>query len=139
MPTFSEKDTEDGNFPVLYIHQVNSLQQYLMLDFALNQLPTENQLITDYFGSRQAMLFFNRQVRDRARRTINQRPEPAFLLLHLPGSAGAYAEQAEYRSPAVIHSWIDHPNMSKIYDNSGSFILFSPHNAKTPFTLEADK
>ena len=109
-----------------------------MLDFGLNRLPTNTQLITDYFGNRQAMLFFGHQARDSARRTTNQRLEPAYLLLHLPGEAGAYAEQAEYRSFAAIQSWIQSPNMSKVYDNSCSFILFSPDNAEFPLRLESD-
>jgi hypothetical protein len=139
MPTFTVRDTGERISPLLYMHQVNTLSQYWMLDFGLNQLSTNSQLITDYIGSRQAMLFFDRKTRDRSRRTINQRPEPAFLLLHMPGTAGAYAEQAEYRSPSAIQSWIESPNMSKIYDNGGSFILFSPHNASTPFKLETGR
>ncbi len=139
IPAFINNDPNEADSPLVYIHQVNSVHQYLMLEFGLNRLPTNTQLITDYFGSRQAMLFFSHKAKDSVHRTTNQRLEPAYLLLHLPGEAGAYAEQAEYRSSTAIQSWIESPNLSKVYDNSGSFILFSPDNAEFPFRLESDQ
>lgn len=139
MPNFKNEDTAGSDTPLLYMHQVNTLHQYLMLDYGLNRLSTKAQLVTDYIGSRQALLFFGHQARDRSRRTTTQRPEPAFLLLHHPGKAGAYAEQAEYRSSHVIKSWIDISNMSKVYENGGSFVLYHPENAQNSFKLEADQ
>jgi hypothetical protein len=139
MPTFNNGDSNGAVSQVLNIHQVNTFHQYLMLDYGLNRLLTKTQLVTDYIGSRQALLFFDHQARDRSRRTTNQRSEPAFLLLHNPGKAGAFAEQAEYRSPFAIKSWVDKPDMSKVYDNGGSFIIYSPDNAQVPFRLEADQ
>jgi hypothetical protein len=109
-----------------------------MLDFALNRIVTDTQLITDYVTNRQALLFFDRSTRARVLRTVNQRPEPAFLLLHWPGFAGAYTEKAEYRSKFVIDSWVTKSRASKVYDNGGSFILYNADNARSPFTLEPD-
>ena len=131
------KSREDFS-PVLWFHQVNSIYQKEMLDFALNRLVTDTQLITDYIANRQALLFFDRPTRDRVRRTVDQRPEPAFLLLHWPGFAGAYTEKAEYRSKFAIDSWVTKSRVSKVYDNGGSFILYNAGNAHSPFKLEGD-
>lgn len=138
IPDFNKDGIRSGDSPVVYIHQVNTLNQYLMLKFAINHLPTQTQLLTDYIGNRQAMLFFDRKACDLIHRTVNQRPEPAYLLIHMPGIAGAYVEQAEYRSESNISSWVEKPQMSKVYDNGGSFILYSPDNAQDPFKLESD-
>lgn len=139
MPTFLVSETASATTPVLWLHQVNSLHQKYMLDFAFNQLVTDTQLITDNVANREALLFFDRQTRDRSRRTGNQRPEPAFLLLHWPGIAGAYAEQAEFRSQSAINSWVGKPNMSKVYDNGNSFILYYPDNVQHPFYFESTR
>jgi hypothetical protein len=139
VPNLQLTNPTPANPPALWLHQVNSDYQHLMLDFAFNQLPTDTQLVTDYIGYQQSLMFFDRQTRNRSRRTVNQRPEPSYLLLHWPGVAGAYGEQAEYRSHTTLNNWVEKLNMSKVYDNGGSFILYSPDNAQTPFKLEADK
>ena len=138
VPTLGASKSREDFSPVLWFHQVNSIYQKEMLDFALNRIVTDTQLITDYVTNRQALLFFDRSTRARVLRTVNQRPEPAFLLLHWPGFAGAYTEKAEYRSKFVIDSWVTKSRVSKVYDNGGSFILYNADNARSPFTLEPD-
>jgi hypothetical protein len=132
-----ELEVGEEKTPVVWFHQVNTLNQYLMLDFALNRLDTEGQLITDYIGTRQAYMFFGPEGQNRVRITVYQRPLPSYILMHWPGEAGAFMEQAEYRSRQVISNWLEKPHMNTIYDNGGSFILYSPFNDQQPFHLEA--
>jgi hypothetical protein len=137
-PAVPDISTAPGNVaPAIWLHQVNTIYQQKMLQFADSQLPAEGQLLTDYVGSRQSILFIGPDARTQ-RRTGQQRSEAAFLLLHWPGKAGAYGEQAEYRSPQVIERWRNMQMMDTIYDNGGSFILFHPRNGVVPFRLEAE-
>jgi hypothetical protein len=122
--------------PSVWLHLVNSEHQRLLLLYAAEKLPPEAQLVVDYAGHRQARLFSGTMLQDRLRRTEQARPVPAYLLLHWPGAAGPYMEQAEFRSTAALQAWRDRPGMSTIYDNGGAFILYYSGNAADPFRLE---
>ena len=129
--TAGEADT-----PVIWLHQVNTSYQHLMLGFALENLPDDIQLVADYIGHRQSRLYFGTEAQSQVFRTLTAKPEPGFILLHWPGWPGAYMEQAEYRSPGAIGAWRTRPQVSTAYDNGGSFVLYYPDNAEQPFSLE---
>lgn len=139
VPRFINPDSSASTPPVLWFHRVNTADQYYMLDFALHRLPRNKQFVADYIGQRQSSLYWGRQSGSNLRRTINQKLEPSFLLLHWPGEAGAYAEQAEYRSRDAIQGWRDLRGIDAVYDNGGSFILYSSINAQRPFALEGER
>jgi hypothetical protein len=120
----------------VWLHLVNSEYQRQLLRYAAEKLPAEAELVVDYAGHRQARLFSGTTLQDRLRRTEQARPVPAFLLLHWPGVAGPYMEQAEFRSTAALQAWRDRRGVSTIYDNGGAFILYYPGNAVDPFRLE---
>ena len=122
--------------PVVWLHLVNSEYQRQLLRYAAEKLPAEAELVVDYAGHRQARLFSGTTLQDRLRRTEQARPVPAFLLLHWPGVAGPYMEQAEFRSTAALRAWRDRRGVSTVYDNGGAFILYYPGNAVDPFRLE---
>ena len=136
VPTLAGGGSNRGETAILWLHQVNTSYQYHMLDFAYRNLPSDRQLIADYIGYQQVELFFGRDAKTRFRRTTNQEPQPAFVLLHWPGKAGAFGEQAEFRSLDAITAWRDRQGMSTVYDNGGSFILYYPDNPTNPFSLE---
>jgi hypothetical protein len=136
IPTLVDDSSDSLDAPLLWVHEVNTNYQYHMLRFALEQLPQGRQLIADYIGHRQSLMFFGYDAYLGVRRTVFQKPEPAYLLLHWPGQAGAYREQAEFRSTDAIEAWRGRPGMSTVYDNGGSFILYYPENALDPFALE---
>lgn len=75
-------------------------------------------------------------MQKRLRLTEQARDAPAFLVLHWPGAAGPYMEQAEFRSVEVLRAWRDRPGVSTVYDNGGSFVLYYPANGTDPFYLE---
>jgi len=122
--------------PAVWLHLVNSEYQRQLLRYAAEELPAEAQLVVDYAGHRQARLFSGTTLQDRLRRAEQARLSPAFLLLHWPGAAGPYMEQAEFRSTAALQAWRDRRGVSTIYDNGGAFILYYPGNAVDPFRLE---
>ena len=139
IPTLPIDNLTTEETPVLWLHQVNTESQRQMLDFATSLLPTSTQVIADYIGYQQSALFGDLATRSKIHRTTTQKQEPAYLLLHVPGTAGAYGEQAEYRSIDAIAAWRTKPNISTVYDNGGSFILFHPENATEAFRLEEEK
>ena len=124
--------------PAVWMHLVNSEYQRQLLRYADADLPREVQLVIDYAGHRQARLFFGTALQERLRRTEQARAAPAFLLLHWPGAAGPYMEQAEFRSPDALQAWRDRPGVSTVYDNGGAFVLYHPANGADPFRLERD-
>jgi hypothetical protein len=130
-----EAGAEAGT-PAVWLHLANSEYQRQLLRYAAERLPVEVQLVVDYAGHRQARLFSGSSLQDRLRRTEQARPAPAFLLLHWPGAAGPYMEQAEFRSTDALQVWRDRPGVSTIYDNGGAFVLYYPGNAADPFRLE---
>lgn len=139
VPTLQGQDQQD--VPIVWIHQVNSTYQHHLLTFAMTRLlPTisldRTQILADYISYQQGALYYNIKSKLMLRRTTDQKPMPAFVLLHWPGKAGAFMEQAEYRSNVAIDRWFNDPNMSVIYDNGASFVLYAPENAEEPFYLE---
>jgi hypothetical protein len=129
------------NVPIVWLHQVNSTYQEHMIRWTFRRLmPTvsldRTQVLADYISYQQGALYYNIQAKKRLRRSIDQAQLPAYVLLHWPGKAGAFMEQAEYRSNVAIRRWYDGPDTSVVYDNGASFVLFSPTNAEEPFYLE---
>ncbi|HUM67380.1 MAG TPA: hypothetical protein PLK31_00865 [Chloroflexota bacterium] len=118
---------EDGRMdtPALWMHQVNTSYQYQMLDYALHQLPGNVKLTADYVGQRQSGIFFDKQAQSRIQR-LETPLAGSVALLHWPGMAGPYFEQAGSRSTEAIAGWRSHFGVMTIYDNGGSFILFDP-------------
>ena len=131
IPSFTTIDT-----PVIWLHQVNSNNQFYMIDFAKKRIGSDTQKIADYTGYIQEMLFYGLDEADQVIRTLFQVKDSAYLLLHIPGNSGVYQEQAEYRSKEQIEYWRFKDGMSTIYDNGGSFILYYPDNPDLPFYLE---
>lgn len=127
---------KDDVTPVLWLHGVNSEYQRQVLCYVYSDLPDEVQLLIDYAGHRQACLFLGTTMQKRLRLTEQARDAPAFLVLHWPGAAGPYMEQAEFRSVEVLRAWRDRPGVSTVYDNGGSFVLYYPANGTDPFYLE---
>jgi hypothetical protein len=134
VPSFGVDSKETT--PVVWLHGVNSEYQRQLLRYADAELPLEIQLVIDYAGHRQACLFVGTMLQRRLRRPGQARHAPAFLLLHWPGRAGPYMEQAEFRSAQALRAWRDRPGVSTVYDNGGSFILYHPANGIDPFYLE---
>lgn len=134
--TSSDDASVSEGVPILHFHNVNTIYQYYMLKFATTELPMENQIIIDQVGFNQIKLFFDGTSANNFRFSKNQRPEPSFLALHWPAIAGGYIEQAEFRSTEALDKWRNESNVSTIYDNHGSFILFHPENSENPFYLE---
>ncbi len=125
LPAISVTENNDMGTPVMWMHQVNTSYQYQMLDYALHQLPENVKLTADYVGQRQSGIFFNRQAQSRIQR-LETPLAGSVVLLHWPGQAGPYFEQAGSRSIDAISNWRSYPGIMTIYDNGGSFILFDP-------------
>ncbi len=128
---FSSGSTGSGDTPLLWFHQVNTGYQRQMLEFAAGQLPRGAQVLVDYIGYQQSGLFFGLETVYRLRQlSWGALPEPAYILLHWPGAAGAYMEQAEVRSHDFVRRVRMFPGMNVVYDNGGSFVLYYPRNAR---------
>lgn len=125
VPTISTNEGIPTDTPVLWMHQVNTAYQYQMLDFALYHLPDNVSLAADAVGQRQSGIFFDKQAQSRIRR-LEIPLAGSVSLLHWPGIAGPYFEQAGSRSTKAIAGWRSHPGVMTVYDNGGSFILFDP-------------
>lgn len=134
--TSNDNNWVSEGVPILYFHNVNTVYQYYMLEFATKELPLEYQIIIDQVGFNQIKLFFGGAFATNFRFSKNQKSEPSFLALHWPAIAGGYIEQAEFRSTGALDKWRNESNVSTIYDNNGSFILFHPKNSENPFYLE---
>jgi hypothetical protein len=126
---------ESPGEPIVWLHQVNTHYQAAMLTYAAEHLPPDRQLVSDYIGSRQRKLFGGTGQSLNLRLASNQKPEAAYLLLHWPGEAGAYAESLPLRTRDAIQAWRRRPGMNTVYDNGGSFILFYPDNTTSPFRM----
>ena len=127
------------NPTILWFHQVNSEYQFQMIDFSINNILSEKQILADYWTQKQVYQYFDRETYLQVFLYKNQRPEPAYILLHYPGLAGGFLEQAEFRSINEINYWRFLDGVSTVYDNGESFILFHPENAFQPFNLEGKK
>ncbi len=130
VPVFTSS-LDDHASPITWIHQVNSAYQYQMFEYLNKNMGNGKYLLSDYVGVRQEGLFFGSDQTDRRVNTwFVIKPQPALIALHRPGRGGAYSEQVEYRSTGQIDRWRSYPDMSTIYDNGESFILFFPVNAQ---------
>jgi len=128
---FSSGYAEPADTPLLWFHQVNTDYQRRMLEFAAGQIPGGAQVLVDYIGYQQSGLFFGLDSVYRLRQlSWGALPEPAYVLLHWPGVAGAYMEQAEVRSHDFVQRMRTSPGTNVLYDNGGSFILYYPGNAR---------
>jgi hypothetical protein len=136
LPSLPELEGQQDSTPALWMHQVNTLSQYRMLDFAVNRIPIEEQLVSDYIGTRQSNLFFGHETGQRVKQAGTQKAEASLVLLHWPGTAGAYSEQAEYRSRNAIEAWRTYKGVSTVYDNGTSFVLHFPENLAELFHLQ---
>lgn len=131
----SSSSTAENVTTVRWFHQVNSIYQYQMIDYAINKLHPSHQMITDYVTHNQVYQFFGREKYYQVVYFPNQKTEPAYILLHWPGVAGGFNEQAQYRTVGNIYDWKNFRGVSTIYDNGGSFILYHPDNDIQPFLL----
>ena len=119
--------------PLMYRGQVNSVYQLEMIKYTreyvfgriASDAITRNQMIgltdRDYFNAYVTWYYpLSKQINE----NINEK-EYQYLLLHLPGIAGAYEERADIRSTDVIVDQIENQNYMMIYSNSQSFILLN--------------
>jgi thymidylate kinase len=134
-----ENEYTDGTTPLQWYHQVNTDYQRYVLDFAYNRLPVHVNLYTDYIKYQQTRLFIGPDARERFRYGPWGTLPPSYVLLHFPGEAGSYSEQAEYRSAEAIQSLYRMEGTSIIYDNGGAFIQFVPEELMPNYTLGGDR
>jgi thymidylate kinase len=137
-PRYETNET-DGTTPLLWYHQVNTDYQRYLLDFAYNRLPVEVNLYTDYIKYQQTRLFIDSAARERFRYGPWGNLTESYVLLHYPGAAGAYSEQAEFRSVEAIRYLHQMDRTSIIYDNGGGFILFVPEELMPLYTLGGER
>jgi hypothetical protein len=128
IPSLTTSSFNSKSSPILWMHQVNSINQYHMLDYALTRIESKDQMLTDDIGTHQEYIFFGLDSPGRFRHWLNPAPEPALLLLHWPGISGAYLERLELRSMDRINLLRTMEHMNTIYDNGYSFILYYPDN-----------
>jgi thymidylate kinase len=134
-----ENEYTDGTTPLQWYHQVNTDYQRHVLDFAYNRLPVNVNLYTDYIKYQQTRLFIGPEASTRFRYGPWGTLPPSYVLLHFPGKAGSYSEQAEYRSAEAIHSLYKMEGTSIIYDNGGAFIQFVPDDLMPLYTLGGNR
>jgi hypothetical protein len=126
----------DGTTPLYWHHEVNTEYQRRGIGFAYFRMPEEANLFTDYRSFQQAALFFGPEAKQQFSYTPWQSPRPAYVLLHVPGKAGAYGEQAEYRSVEAIEARRQLQGVSTVYDNGGTFLLQVPAGQMEQIYLE---
>jgi thymidylate kinase len=133
-PRYEAGET-DGTTPLQWYHQVNTDYQRYVMEFAYNRLPVEGSLYTDYIKYQQTRLFISPEARERFRYGPWGELPKSYVLLHFPGEAGSYSEQAEFRSVEAIESLYEMNGTSIIYDNGGAFIQFVPDELMPLYTL----
>lgn len=126
VPVSQESSYDPTLSPIVWVHQVNSIYQYYMIDYALTRLKTKVQILADYVSARQEIIFFGLSEERALRSWDKPKAQPALVLLHWPGSAGGYQDQVEMRSVDHIQQLRMAEGMNIIYDNGYSFILFYP-------------
>lgn len=112
--------------PIVWVHQVNSIYQYYMIDHALTRLKTKIQILADYVSTRQEIIFFGLAEERTLRSWEKPKAQPALVLLHWPGLAGGFQDKVEMRSVDQIQQLRMADGMNIIYDNGYSFILYYP-------------
>jgi hypothetical protein len=129
----------DGSTPLLWYHQVNTDYQRYLLDFAYYQMPGNTYLYTDYIKFQQARLFIGTDARQRFRHGPWGNFQRSYVLMHMPGEAGAYSEQAEHRTPEMIAGLRQEERTSVVYDNGEGFILFVPQDMMPQYTFGGNR
>jgi hypothetical protein len=127
-----------GDTPAYYEHKVNSDYQRRMIEFAYFEMDPTISLYTDYVAFQQTVIFIDEDAKPRFRTGKWEHYRTSYVLLHHPGIAGPYAEQAEYRSPEAIQRLRQMNGVSVVYDNGESFILLVPRELMPEFNLEGN-
>lgn len=125
----------DATTPILWQHQVNTDYQQRVLEFSLEKLDPSLNFYSDYVTYHQSGLFLGLEAKEEISYRKWTREQPAYVILHEPGKAGSYAEQAEYRSQNEIEKLREIDGVTTIYDNGGSFMLFVPQEQMSYYTL----
>lgn len=126
----------DGSTPLFWQHQVNSEYQRFGIDFAATQIDADFNVFTDYRTYHQAGIFLDLAAKHHFHYGSWPTPRPSYLLYHIPGPAGAYSEQAEYRSVEAIQERRDLEGVNTVYDNGGTFLMFVPERQLEKTYLE---
>ena len=126
----------DGTTPLFWQHQVNSDYQRLGIEFAFNEVDDDFHVFADYRTYQQTGIFLDVTAKRHFHYGSWPTPRPAYVLYHVPGAAGAYGEQAEYRSTEAIQARRDLDGVNTVYDNGGAFLMFVPERQLTKMYLE---
>jgi hypothetical protein len=137
-PKYAGSDS-GGSTPLLWYHQVNTDYQRYLLDFAYHQIPGDTYLYTDYIKFQQSRLFIGTDARQRFRYGPWGNFQRSYVLMHMPGEAGAYSEQAEHRTPEIIAELRQEERTSVVYDNGEGFILFVPQDMMPQYTFGGNR
>lgn len=116
----------DGTTPLFWQHQVNTDYQRLGLEFTYTHVDHDFAILTDYRTYHQMGNFIGVDAKRRLHYGLWPTPRPAYVLYHIPGAAGAYSEQAEYRSAEAIQARRNLRGVNTVYDNGGAFLMFVP-------------
>ena len=116
----------DGTTPLFWQHQVNSDYQRHGIEFAFEQVDEDFNIFADYRTYQQAGIYLDVTAKRHFHYGTWPTPRPAYVLYHVPGAAGAYGEQAEFRTVEAIQALRDLPGVNTVYDNGGTFLMFVP-------------
>jgi lipid-A-disaccharide synthase-like uncharacterized protein len=119
----------------VWLVQVNSAFQQRMITFAETNANPTTRFNIDVLGYRQFIRYYGSTkgrglyttLAANSKTTAPRTDEGNRLfLLHLPGKAGGFAEQVQYRSSKYLTQLRDTVGWELIYDNGESFILQIP-------------
>lgn len=113
--------------PLVYVNQVNTVYQRLMIAHTERFVPPDAKIASDAITQAQMLGLTSISFYDTHTEYYplsNKEPsEFDYFLIHLPGKGGGFSEQAERRTMSLILSAIYNSSYNTVYTNGESYIL----------------